>query len=234
MGAVLSQSQDDGRVHPIAYASPSLDIHEKNYGVTELETLALVWAVRYFCAYLLGHRTTVFMDHSACMSLLNHPRPSGKLARWALTIQDMDFVIKYRSGRSNTNADALSRNPVSIFSHTSESSAEIMCTGKARKIFHDCVPSSCSGANGESSDEVMCTGKARKISHNCVQSACNGVTADAHAVHVASSTPVEQSAADVSRSETQSIESIPKPTHTSLVVVMMMLLVFSILVKIRM
>ena len=46
------------------------------------------------------------------MSLLNHSRPSGKLARWALTIQDMDLVIKYRSGKSNTNADALSRNPV--------------------------------------------------------------------------------------------------------------------------
>ena len=112
LGAVLSQSQDDGKLHPIAYASRSLDQHEKNYAVTELETLAIVWAVRYFRAYLLGHRTTVFTDHSACMSLLNHPRPSGKLARWALTIQDMDLVIKYRSGKSNTNADALSRNPV--------------------------------------------------------------------------------------------------------------------------
>ena len=73
LGAVLSQLQDDGRVHPIVYASRSLDIHEKNYGVTELETFAFVWAVRYFRAYLLGHRTTVFTDHSACMSLLNHP-----------------------------------------------------------------------------------------------------------------------------------------------------------------
>ena len=49
-------------------------------------------------------------DHSACISFLNHPRPSGKLARWAMT---MDLVIKHRSGKSNTNADALSRNPVS-------------------------------------------------------------------------------------------------------------------------
>lgn len=84
--------------------------------MTELETLAIVWAVRYFRAYLLGHRTTVYTDHSACMSLLNHPRPSGKLARWALTIQDMDLVIKYRSGKSNANADALSRNPVNEIS----------------------------------------------------------------------------------------------------------------------
>ena len=113
LGAVLSQLQDDKRLHPIAYASRSLDPHEKNYGVTELETLAIVWAIRHFRAYLLGHRTTVFTDHTACMSLLNHPRPLGKLARWALTVQELDLVIKYRAGKSNSNADALSRNPVS-------------------------------------------------------------------------------------------------------------------------
>ena len=45
LGAVLSQLQDDGKMHPIAYASRSLDPHEKNYAVTEIETLAIVWAV---------------------------------------------------------------------------------------------------------------------------------------------------------------------------------------------
>jgi hypothetical protein len=112
LGAVLSQQQEDGRVHPIAYASRSLDVHEKKYGVTELETLGLVWAVRYFRPYLLGHKTTVFTDHSACLSLLNHPRSYGKLVRWVLTIQEMDLLIKHRSGKSNPNADALSRNPI--------------------------------------------------------------------------------------------------------------------------
>ena len=112
LGAVLPQRQEDGKVHPIAYASRSLDFHEKKYGVTELETLGLVWVVRYFRPYLLGHRTTVFTDDSACLSLLNHPRPSGKLARWAITSQEMDLDIKHCSGKSNTNADALSHNPV--------------------------------------------------------------------------------------------------------------------------
>ena len=37
--------------------------------------------------------------------------PTGKLARWALTIQQYDFTIKYCSGVSNGNADALSRWP---------------------------------------------------------------------------------------------------------------------------
>ena len=46
LGAVLSQQQDDGFIHPITYASRSLNSHEQNYCISELETLGLVWAVR--------------------------------------------------------------------------------------------------------------------------------------------------------------------------------------------
>ena len=45
IGAVLSQVQDDGLIHPVAYASCSLSKPEANYSITELETLAVVWAV---------------------------------------------------------------------------------------------------------------------------------------------------------------------------------------------
>ena len=39
LGAVLEQVQEDGRSHPVAYASRSLTKAECNYGVTELEAL---------------------------------------------------------------------------------------------------------------------------------------------------------------------------------------------------
>lgn len=108
LGAVLSQEQDDRCVHPIAYASRSLNKHERNYGISELETLGLVWAVRYFRH---GHPCTVYTNHVACLSILNAAKPSGKLDRWALTIQEMDLSIKHKPGKANTNADALSRLP---------------------------------------------------------------------------------------------------------------------------
>ena len=54
----------------------------------------------------------IFTDHEALKSLLNTPHPSGKLARWGLILQDMELEIKYRSGKKNSNADALSRYPV--------------------------------------------------------------------------------------------------------------------------
>lgn len=48
LGAVLEQVQDDGKSHPIAYASRSLSKAEKNYGITELEALGVVWAAKHF------------------------------------------------------------------------------------------------------------------------------------------------------------------------------------------
>ena len=112
LGAVLNQQQENGLVAPIAYASRTLQKHEQNYGVTELEALGVVWAIRHFKPYLYGHACKVYTDHEALKSLLNTPYPSGKLARWGLTIQELDLEIHYRPERSNQAADALSCQPL--------------------------------------------------------------------------------------------------------------------------
>ena len=111
LGAVLAQLQDDGTMRPIAYASRTLQKHEANYGVTELEALGVVWAVKHFRTYLFGHHCDVYTDHEALKALLNTPHPSGKLARWGLALQELDLHIHYRQGKKNSNADALSRAP---------------------------------------------------------------------------------------------------------------------------
>ena len=112
LGAILAQSHEDGTVHPIAYASRTLQQHEKNYAITELEALGIVWAIKHFHHYLYGHHCEVYTDHEPLIALLNTPHPSGKLARWGLILQDVDLVIWYRSGKKNAGADALSRLPV--------------------------------------------------------------------------------------------------------------------------
>ena len=109
LGVVLAQKQEDGSVKPIAFASRTLQPHERNYGVTEMEALGVVWAVKQFRHCLYGHRCTVFTDHEALHSLLNTPHPSGKLARWGLALQELELQIQYRPGKHNANADALSR-----------------------------------------------------------------------------------------------------------------------------
>ena len=111
LGAILSQQQDNKVVAPISYASRTLQKHERNYGVIELEALGIVWAVKHFRPYLYGHKCLVITDHEALKPLLNTPHPSGKLACWGLAIQELDLVIQYRPGRKNQSANALSRMP---------------------------------------------------------------------------------------------------------------------------
>ena len=82
LGAILSQVQDDGKLHPLAYASRSLSKSEKNYPVTELETLAVVWGITHFRYYLYGHQVTVYTDHAAVKAVLGTPNLTGKHARW--------------------------------------------------------------------------------------------------------------------------------------------------------
>ena len=48
LGSSAFQVQDDGSIHTVAYTSQSADIHECKYGISDLETMGLVWAVRYF------------------------------------------------------------------------------------------------------------------------------------------------------------------------------------------
>ena len=52
LGAILSQCQNDGILHPVAIASRALSCTERNYSITELETLAVVWAMQHIRPYL--------------------------------------------------------------------------------------------------------------------------------------------------------------------------------------
>ena len=80
--------------------------------ITELETLAVVCATQYFHPYLLGHHTTVYTNHSACVLVLT-ARPSGKITWWDLTTQELNLTFKHRAGKRNSNANALSCNRTS-------------------------------------------------------------------------------------------------------------------------
>jgi len=106
----LSQKDDENRERVIAYASVSLKPAEQKYSTTEKEALAVVWAVRQFRHYLLGTTFEIVTDHNALRWLFTkQSNPTPRISRWITNMMEYNFIISYRPGRVNQNADALSR-----------------------------------------------------------------------------------------------------------------------------
>ncbi|EYC34973.1 hypothetical protein Y032_1220g3764 [Ancylostoma ceylanicum] len=109
LGAVLSQEGDDRHLHPVYFASKGLSRAERRYHVTDLEALAVVFAVRRFHMFIYGLPTVVLTDHQPLTALFNRSNVSACVLRWSLEIQRYNLEIKYVKGKTNVVADALSR-----------------------------------------------------------------------------------------------------------------------------
>jgi hypothetical protein len=64
LGAVLSQDQVNGD-QPVAYASKVNSPTVAKYNISELECLAVVWAVRLFRPHLYGRKFVIVTNHVA-------------------------------------------------------------------------------------------------------------------------------------------------------------------------
>lgn len=52
-----------------------LQSHEKDLGISELEALAVVWAIKHYCYYYYGYPCIVYTDHEVLKALLNTRQP---------------------------------------------------------------------------------------------------------------------------------------------------------------
>ncbi|KAK4307194.1 hypothetical protein Pmani_020169 [Petrolisthes manimaculis] len=109
LGAVLMQ-EHQGKNRPIAYASRTLNKAEKNYAVTEIEALAVVWALKKFKYIIYGYPIEILTDHKPLLHLFKGKDLFGRMARWLLTVLDYMPTFTYIKGKANVAADALSRN----------------------------------------------------------------------------------------------------------------------------
>ena len=109
LGAVLYQEQD-GVKKVISYASQSLTKSETKYPVCKLEFLCLNWAVTdQFHEYLYGNTFHVYTDNNPLTYVLTSAKLDTMGHRWITGLANYNFHIHYKSGKSNVEADALSR-----------------------------------------------------------------------------------------------------------------------------
>ena len=104
IGAVLMQEK-----RPIAYFSEKLGEATLNYATYDKELYALVRALQTWQHYLWPKEFVIHTDHESLKYLKGQNKLSKRHARWVEFIETFPYVIKYKQGKENIVADALSR-----------------------------------------------------------------------------------------------------------------------------
>jgi hypothetical protein len=103
-GAVLVQHG-----HPIMFYSRPVASRHRSLAAYERELIGLVQAVRHWRSYMWGRRFTVKTDHYSLKYLLDQRLATIPQHHWVGKLLGFDFTVEYKSGSTNTVADALSR-----------------------------------------------------------------------------------------------------------------------------
>ena len=78
---------------------------KSNYSSYEREVVADVWAISHFELYLYGQRFTLVVDHQPLKWLMESDKLIGKLASWALLLQEYNFEVVYGVRIPNLDAN---------------------------------------------------------------------------------------------------------------------------------
>jgi len=104
IGAVLMQEK-----RPIAYFSEKLHGAALNYSTYDKEMYALVRALETWQHYLWPKEFVIHSDHESLKHIKSQSKLSRRHAKWIEFLESFPYVIKYKQGKENVVADALSR-----------------------------------------------------------------------------------------------------------------------------
>jgi len=107
------QDWETGLWHPVAFFSKTMQPAELNYDIHDKEMLAIVRSLEQWRAELEGLQVedpfSIYSDHRALEYFMTTKKLSARQARWAEFLSRYHFELRYRPGKSNERADALSR-----------------------------------------------------------------------------------------------------------------------------
>ncbi|QRW21228.1 Retrotransposable element Tf2 protein [Rhizoctonia solani] len=95
LGSILSQQQDDGRLHPLGFLSESFKGAEQNYDTHDKELLAIICSFEYWCIFLEGtnHPITIFTNHWNLEYWKELQTFNWHHAQWHLLLAGYNFQI---------------------------------------------------------------------------------------------------------------------------------------------
>jgi len=104
IGGVLMQER-----RLVAYFSEKLSGPTLNYSVYEKELYALVRSLETWQHYLLPKEFVIHSDHESLKHLKGQLKLNRRHAKWSEFIESFPYIVKYKKGKDNVVADALSR-----------------------------------------------------------------------------------------------------------------------------
>lgn len=108
-GAILLQRKSDHKFHPVGYFSKPTTEAESRYHSFELETLAVVNALKKYRVELEGISFKIVTDCNSLALTLKKKLLNPRIARWALEFENFDYTIEHRSNERMRHVDCLSR-----------------------------------------------------------------------------------------------------------------------------
>ncbi|WVZ90013.1 hypothetical protein U9M48_036351 [Paspalum notatum var. saurae] len=104
IGGVLMQENK-----PVAYFSEKLSGPVLNYSTYDKELYTLVRSLEMWQRYLWPKEFVIHSDHESLKHIRSQVKLNRRHAKWIEFIESFPYVIKYKKGKDNVIADALSR-----------------------------------------------------------------------------------------------------------------------------
>lgn len=95
----------------------TIENHEKNYPVHDLELAATIFALqkkKNWRHYLQGEKFEMYTNHKSLKYLFPQKELNLRQRIWAEYLKDCDVTIPYHPGKANVLADALNRKTTSL------------------------------------------------------------------------------------------------------------------------